>query len=137
VSEELSADWLMKHGLVNKRIWVYVRNTGFNTFEQGGGYASGYYEGERALILSCEGEDKIEVNLKQQTIKIPSRFLFPDIPTTRGQDVVIINGDKAGEVYFTRKPNRDGTFPLGRRGHKGSPICTIEKSRLARCDPKR
>ncbi|KAF8346158.1 hypothetical protein F5887DRAFT_1184931 [Amanita rubescens] len=116
----LSADWLMKNGLVNKRIWVYVRNTGFNPFEQGGGYARGYYEGERALILSCEGEDKIEVNLKQQTIIIPSRFLFPDIPTTRGQDVVVIDGDKAGEAYLTRKPNHDGTFPLGRRGHKGT-----------------
>jgi len=120
-----------------KRIWAYVRNSGTNPFEEGGGYARGVYEGERVLILSGETEGGIEVNVKQQrSIIIPSRFLFPQIPTSRGQDVVVISGDNAGELYFTRKPNRDGTFPLGRRGHKGSPVCTIESSRLARCDPK-
>ncbi|KAF8332933.1 hypothetical protein F5887DRAFT_922201 [Amanita rubescens] len=135
-NQALPANWLMKHGLVAKRIWAYVRNSKTNPFEQGGGYARGFYEGERVLILSGEMEGGIEVNAKERTIIIPSYFLFPQMPTSRGQDVVVISGDNAGELYLTRKPNRDGTFPLGRRGHKGSPVCTIEPSRLARCDPK-
>ncbi|KAF8325598.1 hypothetical protein F5887DRAFT_1085355 [Amanita rubescens] len=121
-NQALPANWLMKHGLVAKRIWAYVRNSKTNPFEQGGGYARGFYEGERVLILSGEMEGGIEVNAKERTIIIPSYFLFPQMPTSRGQDVVVISGDNAGELYLTRKPNRDGTFPLGRRGHKGSPL---------------
>ena len=83
-----------------------------------------------------ETEDGIVVNAKQQLVNIPGRFLFPQIPTSKGQDVVVISGDKAGEVYLTRRPNDDGTFPLGRRRHKGLPLCTIEPSRLARCNTK-
>lgn len=83
-----------------------------------------------------ETEEEMSVNMMQQAIKISGRFLFPQIPTSKGQDVVVISGDKAGEVYLTRRPNDDGTFPLGRRRHKGLPLCTIEPSRLARCNTK-
>ena len=126
----------MKHGLVNKRIWAYVRNSGTNPFEPGGGFARGFYEGERVMVMSGETEDGIVVNAKQQLVNIPGRFLFPQIPTSKGQDVVVISGDKAGEVYLTRKPDDDRSFPLGRRRHKGLALCTIETSRLARCDTK-
>lgn len=126
----------MKNGLVNKRIWAYIRNSGTNPFQTGGGFARGFYEGERVLVMSGETEDGIVVNAKQQLLKIPGRFLFPQIPTSKGQDVVVISGENAGEVYLTRKPDDDGAFPLGRRRHKGLPLCTIETSRLARCDTK-
>ena len=67
-------------------------------------------------------------------IMIPARFLFPQIPTSKGQDVVVISGENVGEQFLTRKQKEDGSFPLGRRGHKGSPICTLPASKLARCD---
>lgn len=35
-------------GLVNKRVWAHVRDSKANRFEQGG-FASGFYEGERVL----------------------------------------------------------------------------------------
>ena len=124
------ADWLMKDGLVTKRIWAHIRNSG----SYPGGFERGYYEGERVLILSGEREDEIEVNVKQRTIMIPARFLCLQIPTSRGQDVVVISGENVGEQFLTRKQREDGSFPLGRRGHKGSPICTVQASRLARCD---
>lgn len=126
----------MKHDLATKRIWANVRNSETDPFE-GSGFARGAYEGERVLILSGEREGDIVVNARQHSIKIPAKFLIPQRPTSKGQDVVIICGDKVGEVYMTRKPNEDGTFPLGRRGYKGTPpLCTVEASRLARCDPK-
>jgi len=126
-----AADWLMKDDLVTKRIWAHIRNS--NSYPNG--FERGYYEGERVLILSGEREDEIEVNVKQRTIMIPARFLCPQIPTSRGQDVVVISGENVGERFLTRKQREDGSFPLGRRGHKGLPICTVQASRLARCDP--
>ena len=129
----LPANWLMKGDLVTKRIWAHVRNTETNPFE--GGFAGGQYEGQRVLVLSGEGEGEVVVSGKQQPVKIPAKFLFPQMPTSKGQDVVIISGDNVGEVYFTRKLRVDGFFPLGRRGYTSSPLCVMEASRLARCDP--
>ena len=132
----LPANWLMKGDLVTKRIWAHVRNTETNPFE--GGFARGRYEGKRVLVLSGEGEADVMVSARQQpaSVKIPAKYLFPEMPTTKGQDVVVISGDNVGEVYLTRKPRVDGFFPLGRRGYtRSSPICIMEASRLARCDP--
>ena len=121
----------MQGGLVTKRIFAHVRNskTNSNPFEHG------LFEGEKVLVLSGN-QDAVSVNVLNRTIMIPAKFLFPVIPSSKGQDVVVISGDRMGEVFLTRKPKADGTFPLGRRGHKGNPICTMEPSRLARCDPK-
>ena len=88
------------------------------------------------MILSGEEVSAIQVHAKLQTITIPGWFLIPQMPTGRGQDVVVINGENAGEEFLTRKPNEDGTFPLGRRGFKGNlALRTMDASRLARCDP--
>lgn len=128
-------NWMMKNGLIRKRIWAYVRKSIPDPFEPEG-FMRGRYEGERVLILSGEHEGEIVVNVRQQSVKIPGKYLFPQIPTTKGQDVVVMSGDKAGEVYLTRRQNEDGTFSLGRRGYKGtSPLCTLEANKLARCDP--
>ena len=132
----LPTNWLIKGDLVTKRIWAHVRNTKTNPFE--GGFARGRYEGQRVLILSGEGEGVVVVSARQQpeNVKIPAKYLFPETPTSKGQDVVIISGDNVGEVYLTRKPRVDGFFPLGRRGYtSSSPFCIMEASRLARCDP--
>ena len=131
----LPANWLMKGDLVTKRIWAHVRNTQTDPFEQGG-FARGQYEGQRVLILSREGEGQVVVTARQRTLKIPSKYLFPEVPTSKGQDVVVISGDNVGEVYLTRQPIVNGFFPLGRRGYtRRSPFCVMEASRLARCDP--
>ena len=79
------------------------------------------------------------VSARQQpaSVKIPAKYLFPEMPTTKGQDVVVISGDNVGEVYLTRKPRVDGFFPLGRRGytkvitnlhHGGQPISKMQSS---------
>ena len=104
----------MQHELVTKRIYAHIRNSAPVT--PAGGFGKGYYEGERAMILSGEEVSAIQVHAKLQTITIPGWFLIPQMPTGRGQDVVVINGENAGEEFLTRKPNEDGTFPLGRRG---------------------
>ena len=116
---------------MTKRIFAHVRNskTNSNPFEHG------LFEGEKVLVLSGN-QDAVSVNVLNRTIMIPAKFLFPVIPSSKGQDVVVISGDRMGEVFLTRKPKADGTFPLGCHGHKGNPICTMEPSRLARCDPK-
>jgi hypothetical protein len=49
-------------------------------------------------------------------------FLFPDRPSSKGQVVVVISDDKAGEVdkvgeiFITHELNEIGVFPLVRRG---------------------
>ena len=131
----LPVNWMLRHELATKRIYAYIRNSKPD-FMEGGGVGKGQYDGQRVLILSGVQEDKIEVHIKDRTLKLPARFLFPQRLTARGQDVVVISGDRAGEVFITRKPKPDGSFPLGRPGFSGPPSCTMEPSRLARCDPK-
>ena len=130
----LPADWLMKHNLVTKRVYAYVRNSEPGAFNARG-FAKGLYEGDRVLVLSGGGVDAIEVHARKRRLTIPRWFLFPQMPTAKGQDVVVVSGDKAGEVFLTRKPKEDGSFPLGRKGSR-LPLCTLEASKLARCDPK-
>jgi hypothetical protein len=129
----LPANWLLHSDLVTKRIWAHICNTETNPFD--GGFARGRYEGQRVLVTSREGEGDVMVSTRQHPLKIPAKFLFPDKPTSKGQDMVVISGDGLGEVYLTRKLRVDGFFPLGCRGHTSSPICIMEASRLARCDP--
>ncbi|KAF8341950.1 hypothetical protein F5887DRAFT_1076332 [Amanita rubescens] len=112
--QALPVNWLMKHGLMTKRIFANVHNT-FS-----GGFANGAHEGDRVLVLSGERLDEIQVHM----------------PTAKGQVVVVISGDMAGEVYVTREPNENGSFPLVHRGGKGAPKLVVEPKRLARCDPK-
>ncbi len=132
----LPVNWLTKHSLMSKRIYTQVRNTKPDVFTGGEGFAKGKHEGDRALVLSGERLDEILVHVKKRSMKIPARFLFPEKPSSKGQAVVIINGDRAGEIYVTRDPREDGWFPLVRRGGKGAPKCFVEPCRLARCDPK-
>jgi hypothetical protein len=94
----LPANWLLKHGLATKRIWAYVRNSKPDPFTAGGGFARGLYEGIRVLILSSEQEDTIQVHAGNRTVTVPLMFLFPDRPSSKGQVVVVISDDKAGEV---------------------------------------
>ena len=110
-----------------KHIWAYVHNTETNPFD--GGFARGLYEGYRVLVMSREGEGEVKVITRQQhPLKVPAKFLFPEMPTSKGQDVVVISGDSLGDVYLTRKPRVDSFFPLGHRGYTSSPICIMEAS---------
>ena len=134
----LPANWLSKHGLVTKRIWAYVRNSKPDPFNAGGGFASGEYDGVRVLILSGEQEDAIRVHARNRTVTIPQIYLFPDIPSSKGQHVVVISDDRAGEIFVTREPDGNGVFPLVRpgRGNRMNPVCRVEQKRLALCDSK-
>jgi len=121
---------------MTKRIYALVRNSKPDPFNEGGGFEKGVYEGDRVLVLSGERLDAIQVHVRKKTMAIPAKFLFPQKPTAKGQIVVIISGDAAGEIYVTREPNENGWFPLVRRGSKGAPKIVVEPRNLARCDPK-
>jgi hypothetical protein len=126
----------MKNGLMMKRIYAYVRNSKPNPLNESGGFEKGVHEGDRVLVLSGELLGAIEVHIRKKTMTIPAKFLLPQRPTAKGQIVVIISGDVAGEVYVTREPNENGWFPLVRRGSKGAAKLVVEPNRLARCDPR-
>ena len=85
--------------------------------------------------MSCDGEGDVMVSARQHPVRIPAKFLFPEMPTSKGQDIVVISSDGVGDVYLTRKLRVDSFFPLGHHGYTSSPICIMEASRLARCDP--
>ncbi|KAF8318845.1 hypothetical protein F5887DRAFT_1166918 [Amanita rubescens] len=101
-SEVLPVNWVMKHGLISKQVYAHVCNTKPDPFCGGGGFAKGKNEGDTAMILSGEVLDEILVHIRKQTVRIPARFLFPKRPTSKGQAVVIISGEMAGETYVTR-----------------------------------
>jgi hypothetical protein len=90
------------------------------------------------MILDGQDEWQILVAVKQRWVKIPTRHLFPEKPTSKGQLVVVISDDRAGEIFVTREPNENLVFPLVRRGkgNRLAPVCFVEQRRLARCDAK-
>jgi hypothetical protein len=134
-------DWLMKHNLITKRIYVHVRNTD-PQLVYGDHFANGFYEGERGMIMEHQDDrqvryhSRIRVAVKQRWVTMPSRHLFYEMPTSKGQPVVVISDDHAGEVYVTREPDANKVFPLVRRGkgNRLTPVCFVEQRRLARCD---
>ena len=134
---ELPVNWLKKHGLLTKRIYALVCNSEPNPFNPRGGFARGAHEGERVMVESAEGKDAIKVHVRNRVMTIPARFLFPQMPTIKGQVVVVVSSERAGEVFTTHALNENGLFPLVTRGHgssKGTPKLFVEPNRLAQCD---
>ncbi|KAM6496783.1 hypothetical protein JOM56_007256 [Amanita muscaria] len=131
----LPADWLLKDGLAEKRIWAYIRNSRPDAFSSDEpGFMKGRYEGSRALTLGLNVTGAVNVHVKKDTVAIPCRYLFPERPASMGQKAVVISGEHVGEVFSTRKPREDGWFPLVRPGSKGAAEFIIEPCHLARCD---
>jgi hypothetical protein len=124
---------MLQHGLVTKRVYAHVRNS--NVYL---GFATGEYEGNRVVILSRTRMDAIEAHNMNKTLTIPGRYLFPQRPSSaKGQVVVITEGENAGEVYITHAQNANGQMPLVERGKARRGVkCYVERSRLAKCDPK-
>ena len=67
---------------------------------------------------------------------MPLCHLFYEMPTSKGQPVVVISDDHAGEVYVTREPDANKVFPLvcHGKGNRLTLVCFMEQRRLARCD---
>ena len=61
----LPTDWLMKYNLATKRIYARVRNTLPDQINNRGGFAGGFYKGERGMILDGQDEWQILVAVKQ------------------------------------------------------------------------
>lgn len=100
----------MKHGLVMKGIYAHICNSAAPS-EQ---FEKGSYKGKRVVILGGKWEDAIEVHTLQGKIKIPCKFLFPQrLTNAKGQVVVVISGEKAGEVFVTHGVYLNGVIPLG------------------------
>jgi hypothetical protein len=133
----LPADWLLKDGLAEKRIWTFIRNSRPDPFIAGeSGFMKGRYEDSRALTLGPNATGAVDVHVKKNTVTIPCVYLFPERPASKGQKVAVISGEHVGEVFLTRKPREDGWFPLVRPGCKGAAELIIEPGRLARCDAR-
>jgi hypothetical protein len=45
-------------------------------------------------------------------VNIPTCHLFYEMPTSKGQLVVVISDDHTGEIYVTCEPNENKVFPL-------------------------
>jgi hypothetical protein len=106
--KELPANWLMKHGLLTKRIYAHIRNSAAPHEE----FEGGSYEGKRVVILGGTQEDAIEVHTLKGKIKIPCKYLFPQRPSkTKGQLVVVVSGEKAGEVFVANGVDPNGVVP--------------------------
>jgi hypothetical protein len=88
------------------------------------------------MILEPQDEWRVMVAIKQRWVNILTRHLFYKMPTSKGQLVVVISDDHAGEIYVTHEPNENKVFPLVQRGkgNRLAPVCFVEQRRLARCD---
>ena len=109
VTKELPADWIMKHGLLTKRIYVHIRNSAAPHEE----FEGGSYESKRVIVMGGTQEDAIEVHTLKGKIKIPCKYLFPQRPSkTKGQLVAVISGEKAGEVFVANGLDSNGIVLL-------------------------
>ena len=70
VTKELPADWIMKHGLLTKRIYVHIRNSAAPHEE----FEGGSYEGKGVVVMGGTQEDAIEVHMLKGKIKIPCKY---------------------------------------------------------------
>ncbi|KAM6497782.1 hypothetical protein JOM56_005730 [Amanita muscaria] len=136
----LAHDWLFHAGLANKRIYVRVVNS--RPSATSAGFEHGFLEGEEGMIISAEeGLNAVLIHLlrSKQSQRIPLRFLWPQAPWRKALAVVVLEGDRLGEVFVTRELTSENLFPLAQqvqsRG-KAAPICFLPPSALARCDPK-
>ena len=133
VTKELPVDWIMKHGLLTKCIYMHICNSTAPHEE----FEGGSYEGKRVVVMGGTQEDAIEVHTLKGKIKIPCKYLFPQRPSkTKGQLVAVISGEKAGEVFVANGVDSNGIVLLSARGqgHKEGIQYTAHQTRLARCD---
>ena len=70
VTKELPADWIMKHGLLTKCIYVHIRNSAAPHEE----FEGGSYEGKGVVVMGGTQEDAIEVHMLKGKIKIPCKY---------------------------------------------------------------
>ncbi|KAM6491153.1 hypothetical protein JOM56_013392 [Amanita muscaria] len=111
-SQVLPANWVLKNGLAERRIWAYIRNSRPDPFIAGkSGFSRGTYEGDRALILGLNAAGTVDVHIKKRAMAIPCCFLFLEQPTTKGQTVVVTSGERVGIVV--RTPGASSADPLG------------------------
>ena len=137
----IDEDWPMKHNLITKHIYVHVHNTD-PQFVYGHHFANGFYEGEQGMIMEDQDDFQIRCNwrikvaVKQRWVTMLLCHLFYKMPTLKGQLVVVISDDHAGEVYVTHAPDTNKVFPLVHwgKGNRLAPVCFVEQRRLARCD---
>ncbi|KAM6490914.1 hypothetical protein JOM56_013618 [Amanita muscaria] len=93
----LPADWLLKDGLAEKRIWAYIRNSRPDAFSSDEpGFMKGRYEGSRALTLGLNVTGAVNMHVKKDTVAIPCRYLFLERPASMGQKAVVISGEHVG-----------------------------------------
>ncbi|KAM6499048.1 hypothetical protein JOM56_004556 [Amanita muscaria] len=135
-SRVLAYNWLMNSGLVSARIRVRVANS--NPSHLSAGFVNGTLEGKKGMIMSAASPDAVKVQMavsrSSSEIEIPLRFLCPDLPTGKGQTVVVIEGAHAGRIFITRAKDDKGDFPLAVRNYRGTAPLTLGASSLARCD---
>jgi hypothetical protein len=133
---ELRRDWLMHHDLVNKRVWVHIRNSSPAAFSTG--FVDGKYEGCRALVMGGQSPDKIDILITKgaKRMFIPAHYLCPQPPSAAKQSVVVLKGDFAGQVLTTHAANANGWFPLFQHGSaRTGLVCLQPKNDLVRCEP--
>jgi len=137
---ELAHDWLYHFNLAEKRILVSITNS--VPTPSSTGYEHGFLEKFKGMIMSADKDaDAVTVHLyrPKQTALVPLRFLCPEEPTKKSQPVVVLGGERQGQVLLTRAPTPTGLFPLvphGQSKGKAPPLCELPVSLLARCDPK-
>ena len=120
---------------MDKRIWVHITDTLPTATSQGFDY--GTLEGDRGLIISAKEGEEVTVHLERakRACRVPLRFLCPEAPTRKSQKVVVLEGDRKGQVFTTREPKTAGLFPLVHKG-KAATVCELPPSQLAVCDVK-
>lgn len=106
---ELSEKWLTEAKFQKPGVLCEIRGTTQNTTD--GGWQSGEYEGDKAVVLSVfdsQGDkylSRARINLfekQSDTLEIPVQYLRPVHPDRSGQDVIILAGEHRGEAGSVR-----------------------------------
>ena len=130
----------MDESFKNKRLWVHIRNTKPNKVRYVSA-GSHHVQDKKAMItddllLSALGLDVTGVN---ERVYLAPHFLIPAHPVKDNQTVVVLEGEKKGEVFktvwFQESPARFKLSPFMLTKRKGG--LEMEASRLVLSDYKK
>jgi hypothetical protein len=133
-------NWAMDESFKNKRLWVHIRNTKPNEVRY---VSAGSHpvQDKKAMVTddwlsSALGLDVAGVS---ERVYLPPHFLIPAHPTKDNQTVIVLEGEKKGEVFKTvrvqESPARFKLSPFMLTKRKGG--LEMEACKLALSDYKK
>jgi hypothetical protein len=128
--------WATDERLLDKRLRVYIQNTRPNE-PPFVAYQGQSVQGNRAMVTGQVCGDKLEVDVvKGSRVFLAPHFLIPQHPNKDNQLVVVLEGERKGELFKTMKiAENPGRFNLSKASiRKRRAVLEMDATQLAVSD---